>query len=468
MCRLFLATLLAIAPLSLRAQSSQLLAEGIVFSSPDLPSWLSLGTGPRDGVPAMTATADTVVRGRLTRPLQDRGTLMFWFRTDRTYRSGIATEYFEQRLVEIDNLVAASFVVERESVTLYIGWGKRRDVTTSGARGVRRGIAFDQIIRIILPEWPGPAWHHLAICWDATAGKANAFVNGTPYERPGSTVDSWAALPGHTATLHLGPRFALAGLRVSPDPHPESTLAGVVGPEHRGALDRLLGVSDLGPLDVAKRRGALLYQRSLEKAEDIRGWVLEGPGKVTFGPDGMTMRSLRPDGPNGHLVHWIDREFPADFIAEFDFEVLTEHGLNILFFSGRGTEGQDAFDPGLTKRDGTFIQYTHGDLNTYHISYFANSPNDARSVANLRKNSGFFLLANGPVGVMRGGLGETHHATLIKEGAHIRMAVDGRLIIDFTDDGRRAGPVWSGGKMAFRQMQWSSTRYHHLRIYGVK
>jgi hypothetical protein len=393
---------------------------------------------------------------------------MFWFRTDRTYRSGATTDYFEQRLVEIDDLVTASFVVEPESVTLYIGWGQRRDITTAGARGVRRGIAFDQIIRVILPEWPGPAWHHVAICWDAPAGKANAYLDGTPYERPGSSVDSWSARPGRAATLHLGSRFALAGLRVSPDPNPENTLAGFVGPEHRGALDRLLGVSDLGPLDVANRRGALLYQRSLEKADDIRGWVLEGPGDVTFGPGGMTMKSLRPDGPNGHLVHWIDRELPADFIAEFDFEILTEHGLNILFFGGRGTEGQDAFDPGLTKRDATFIQYTHGDLNTYHISYFANSPNDARSVANLRKNSGFYLLANGPVGVVRGGLGETHHATLLKEGPHIRMAVDGRLIIDFTDDGRRAGPVWSGGKIAFRQMQWSATRYHNLRIYRVQ
>lgn len=46
---------------------------------------------------------------------------MFWFRTDQTYRSGVTTEYFEQRLVKIDDLVAASFVVERESVTLYIG-----------------------------------------------------------------------------------------------------------------------------------------------------------------------------------------------------------------------------------------------------------------------------------------------------------------------------------------------------------
>ena len=57
---------------------------------------------------------------------------------------------------------------------------------------------------------------------------------------------------------------------------------------------------------------------------------------------------------------------------------------------------------------------------------------------------------------------------MIKQGTRIRMAVDGDIIIDFTDDGRRAGPVLAGGKLGFRQMQWSSTRYHNLRIYEVK
>ena len=45
-----------------------------------------------------------------------------------------------------------------------------------------------------------------------------------------------------------------------------------------------------------------------------------------------------------------------------------------------------------------------------------------------------------------------HKITLIKDEAHIVMLVDGRKIIDWTDDGNKQ-PVWQGGKMGFRQIQ---------------
>jgi len=423
--------------------------------------------GPRPGTEAFGGRGEYALAAQLATPVQARGALSLWFRPDQSYRSGRAGAYVEYRMLEIDRLLSVSLVPERESVTLYIGWGTRRETVTPGARGVRRGLAYDQVIRVILPEYPSE-WHHLAVSWDAAAGEANAYLDGTPYERPGSKVDPWKTTPGEKLTVHLGSAFLFADLRVQPEPLGADTLKDIVGPERWGGLDDWLGVRDLGPMAAGEFRGRLIYSRELEHATDTRDWRLEGPGELEFAANGMTLRSLRPDGRNGHVVYWVPEEFPADFVAEFDFEVLTEHGLNILFFAARGMEGQDALAPDLTARDGTFIQYTHGDLDSYHISYFANSPNDARSVANLRKNSGFYLLANGPVGLAAGGHGETHHALLVKSGGHLRMAVDGRKIIDFTDDGVRAGPVLQGGKIGFRQMQWSATRYHRLRVYALR
>jgi hypothetical protein len=438
--------------------------EGI---APPATTALRFAMGPRAASEAFGGREESTLTAHLLAPLQERGTVAMWLCPDRTYRSGRTTRYAEHRLLEIDQLVALSLVVEPESVTLYVGWGPRREVVTPGARGVRRSLAYDQSLRVILPEFPA-AWHHLAVTWDAARGEANVFLDGTPYERPGSTIDRWTANRGENLTLHLSPDLLYADVRVRSTPLAGDELKAMVGPERWGALDDWLGVRDLGPLTADGLRGRVIYARNLESADDTRDWVLEGPGETTFAANGMTMRSKRPDGPNGHVVYWAPDEFPADFMAEFDFEVLTEHGLNILFFAARGVDGEDALATTLTRRDGTFIQYTHGDLNSYHISYFANSPNDARSVANLRKNSGFFLLANGPVGVAAGGRGEVHHALLVKSGGHIRMAVDGRVIIAFKDDGIRAGPVWQGGKIGFRQMQWSATRYHRLRISAVR
>jgi len=36
--------------------------------------------------------------------------------------------------------------------------------------------------------------------------------------------------------------------------------------------------------------------------------------------------------------------------------------------------------------------------------------------------------------------------------------VDGRVFIDWTDDGKRYGPVHIGGRIGLRQMEWSVAR----------
>jgi hypothetical protein len=182
----------------------------------------------------------------------------------------------------------------------------------------------------------------------------------------------------------------------------------------------------------------------------------------------MEMKSQRPDGPIGHIVHWCPQKFPGSFVAEWDFEILSDNGLCIVFFSAWGKGGKSIFDPSLKPRNGTFEHYTNGDINCYHISYFAYTPNQPRGVSNLRKNSGFYVVSNGPIGVLGASGGRTHKAVLVKDGARIRMAVDGRVIIDYVDDGQRAGPVWGDGCIGLRQMQWTHGRYRNFKVSALR
>jgi hypothetical protein len=133
--------------------------------------------------------------------------------------------------------------------------------------------------------------------------------------------------------------------------------------------------------------------------------------------------------------------------------------LAIVFFCARGRTGEDIFDPRLAPRDGTFAHYHSGDLNCYHISYFAG----ARGTANLRKNHGFHLIQEKPdlVAVWR-------HLQLVRVGPRIRLSVDGQPCIDWVDDGTIGGPSLGGGKLGFRQMNhllWGE--YANLRVYGL-
>ncbi len=216
--------------------------------------------------------------------------------------------------------------------------------------------------------------------------------------------------------------------------------------------------------------GELLYQTSFDHPESVSGWVMEGPGEVSFKQGWMEMLSPEEEG---HHVFWCPEDFPDRFIARWDAQNLDlEAGLVIVFFAATGLDGQDIFAPELPERDGTFTQYTEGEIKSYHISYYANAAhNPGRGHANLRKNNTFSLLQKGEIGIPTDSTRE-HTITLIKEGARIRLYVDDRKVIDYTDDapvvdGVDTGGALRGGKIGFRQMKWTHFRYNNFRVYSL-
>ncbi|WP_341939471.1 DUF1961 family protein [Marinimicrobium sp. C2-29] len=223
-------------------------------------------------------------------------------------------------------------------------------------------------------------------------------------------------------------------------------------------------------VDVLPERGELLYRADFDGPESVADWVMEGPGEITFEQGWMEMHS--PD-EQGHHVFWCPEDFPDSFIARWDAQNLDdEAGLVIVFFAALGVDGQDIFSPDLPERDGTFTQYTEGEIKSYHISYYANAAhNPGRGHANLRKNNTFSLLQKGEIGIPADSMQE-HEITLVKEGDRIRLYIDDRKVIDYTDDtpvvdGVDTGSALGGGKIGFRQMKWTHFRYKNLRVYAL-
>ena len=212
-------------------------------------------------------------------------------------------------------------------------------------------------------------------------------------------------------------------------------------------------------------KGDLLYNNALDQVMATKEWVLEGPAKVEFRDDWMEMYS---PGKEGHHVYWCPEEFPTSFIAEWEMQNLdTDAGLCIIFFAARGTAGENIFDPGLRTRNGIFSGYTKSDINCYHISYYANTPNAPdRPFSHLRKNTGFHKVHIGKAPLRSKSIA-VHKVTLIKDANHIIMYLDDRKIIDWRDDGRTYGPVLGSGKMGFRQMRWTHFRYRNFKVWNL-
>lgn len=213
------------------------------------------------------------------------------------------------------------------------------------------------------------------------------------------------------------------------------------------------------------------YETTFDDAGTLADWKLEG-GKRMGVEGGKLVLESEPFGEksrptDNHLVCWLAKEMPADFLLEFTVRPQDRRrGLNIVFFNARGVDGESIFDTALQPRNGLFKQYHSGDLNNYHVSYWAGD----RGTANLRKNKGFALVATGPDLVVNARADVFQTIRLYKRGGTIRLMVDGVISVAFDDDGKAHGPVWThSGWIGLRQMAHTARcEYDDLKVFSCK
>lgn len=219
-------------------------------------------------------------------------------------------------------------------------------------------------------------------------------------------------------------------------------------------------------------KNKLIYHNPLSCQEDIRGFVLEGSAKISFEEGKMRLENAMDasNGQKANYVLWCPEDFPEDVLIEWDFRPLKEPGLCILFFSAQGIRGESIFDEKLNKRTGEYVQYHHGDINAFHVSYFRRKEPDERAfhTCNLRKSYGFHLVAQGadPIPGVEDAK-EMYHIAVLKKGNVVKFYVNELEVFSFEDDGETYGDLLKGGKIGFRQLAPLVAEYSNLRVYEV-
>lgn len=261
------------------------------------------------------------------------------------------------------------------------------------------------------------------------------------------------ASPGQVADRGAENRVARAHVAVTEVPPPRHPDVG----------------SRFAPDDVAWDRP--LYRNTFDDPAALRDWQLEGGRAMSVRDGRLVLESppgaRTPEDNVGHLVCWLTREIPPDFLLEFSFRPHNRRqGLAIVFFSARGDGGRSVFDPGLKPRDGTFVQYLRGDLDNYHISYWAGD----RGTANVRKNRGFQFVGVGDDLVAAASPDAFQTIRVYKRGGKIRLTVDGVVAAAFDDDGRTFGPAWThAGWIGLRQMGHTLRgEYEHVTVWPLR
>ena len=383
------------------------------------------------------------------------GTVGVWFRLPREMRSG------ESSMSLIDSDALKVVVRERESfvqLVLIVG----PSMTTETRRPPR--------IQGLLTHLKAGRWYHAAFTWNGPEPSNRFILDGLdqgipePQAQPGLIVGATAA-----AELRLGsPGITIGAPTFWSEQLPADAIAAHLRDAgHPRYEDEGVNYTDeaLTSDDITGKR--LIYSTDFSDEKALDDWVREG-GESASIVDGRLRLRTGPSAEEGqHIVFWLKRELPPDFLAEWRFRPHDkQHGLTIVFLNARGRNGESIFDPSLKPRDGTFVQYTKGDLDSYHISYYAGH----RGSVNLRKNHGFFLGAIGLEHVHIAPPETFHTMTLCKRGGTVRLATDGKVSLKFDDDGRTYGPVHDhSGWFGLRQMYqaWYS-EYDDLRVWAVE
>lgn len=209
-----------------------------------------------------------------------------------------------------------------------------------------------------------------------------------------------------------------------------------------------------------------IYESSFNDPSDLKDWLLEGGKQMSIANGSLILESDAKNDKN-HLVCWLKKEAPADFLLEFTMRPRDrKNGLNIVFFSARGIKGESIFDPSLKPRDGTYEQYRQGDIKCYHVSYWA----AGRETANMRKSPGFFLVAEGRDLVFQAPNDVFQTVRIYKRGGNIRVIVDDVVALAYDDDGVTYGPIYDqAGWIGLRQMgRTRSCEYGHVKLYPLK
>ena len=216
----------------------------------------------------------------------------------------------------------------------------------------------------------------------------------------------------------------------------------------------------------------LLYRNALAAPADVREFVMEGDGAVTFPLGRMRLESMRDpgEGQTANIVFWCPETFPDDVAISWSFWPVRDPGLAILFFAAGGRNGEHVLDRALTPRSGPYEQYHHGDINAYHVSYFRRMYASERrfQTCNLRKSYGFHLVAQGADPIPHlSDCDPPYRIEVAKLGKHVSFAIDGLPIFHYVDDGEH-GPPLGAGSVGFRQMAPLIAEYADMQIHRIR
>lgn len=207
------------------------------------------------------------------------------------------------------------------------------------------------------------------------------------------------------------------------------------------------------------KEGMCLYCNLFWLVSDVKDWWMEGGGQILFDDYCLYLLYVQDEV---YFVYWCLEMFLDGIIVMWDFFLIEQSGLCMLFFFVVGIGGEDLFDLSFKKRMGKYFEYYLGDINVFYLLYFCRKYVEERvfCICNLRKSCGFYFVVMGvDLLLFLDDVDFLYYMKFIKDKGYVYFLINDLFIFEWMDDGSIYGFVLIKGKIGFWQMVFMKVVY---------
>ncbi len=212
---------------------------------------------------------------------------------------------------------------------------------------------------------------------------------------------------------------------------------------------------------------------TLTQSSDLDSFYIQGlPVQTAITKDGLlaeTIDSIYTGSRTPKQMYiWLWQPYEGDLYVEYEFKILRRGGLSLLMTQASAMNREDFMRDYPLRTSGKMTMVHGEDIRNYQWEYYRDMVDVRNDVATsiLVKNPWNYRLSYGcDTGKLESD--KWHKLQLIQRGNHIMGLMDGKLMVETTDNGfSNHGPVLNTGHIAIRLMLHSKLLFRNLKVYN--
>ncbi len=220
---------------------------------------------------------------------------------------------------------------------------------------------------------------------------------------------------------------------------------------------------------------------SFTKEEDLKEFYFQGNTECPhITEEGLLIDTVRKEIPlypedgeimdKNNMYMWSEKSFEGDLYVEFEFMPKLHNGFGIAIFQASGLQREDFMNDYKRRRTGTMSMLLWENIRSYSWGFFREMDDVRDDVeTHIFMKNPWIKPLNFQCGEKRMKLNTWYKAQFIQEGNRLRALLNGKVLLDVTDDGfTNNGPVLNCGHFGLRCMKRTQMMFKNLKIYNKR